>query len=602
MNETQSMVARLCCSLASPHSVSSRARVARGWFRLFLLLIGLSADPKNAQAATAEAQLDRSTASVGETVTLSLRVEGATLRGGHPTPPNLDGLKVTPAGQSSQISIVNGRRSMQLQLTYQVELEKPGDYTIPSFNVPTDAGTLRTRPLSLKVAKPSPMNLANSPAFLQIAVPKKEVYLGELLPVDIQLYVEEARLVQGPQLTGEGFNVGKIADPTKANTRINNRNLTLVTFRTVVTPVKTGPLSLGPVSMILDVPVPGSRPDVFFGRPSQRIKPTSEEVKITVLPLPAGAPPEFTGAVGKYEMSYTAGPTTLAVGDPITLKLAISGQGAIEGLTLPKLDHWKGFKFYPASTRTELGDPLELGGTKYFEQVVVPQSPETQTLPAFQWSFFDPDERAYRTLTGAAIPLQLSSVAVSSAPPPMLGTNGPAGGADRAAGLLHIRPQMGIALQAPRPLWDQRWFLAAQLIPIGLWGVLRLQRLRQESLANNPRLKRQREVGVLVAAGLRDLRMQASGQQPDVFFETMVKVLRAQIGQKLDLPESGLTEAVIDEKLAPRGLPAEAATELHDLFRQSNQFRYAPQMTAAKLTELVPRVESALNAIKSLPD
>lgn len=602
MNHIQSKAVRPVGSLARLQLVSSPARLTRAWMMLWLGLLGIAFTGGDVIAATAEVQLDRTTAAVGETVTLTLRVDGANLRGGHPPIPPVPGLEITPDGQSSQITIINGQRSMQMQRTYQIELQKPGDYTIASFNVPTDAGTLKTRPLSLKVAKPSPMNIANSPAFLQLSVPKKEIYLGELVPVDIQLYVEEARLVQGPQLVGEGFNIGKIAEPTKANTRVNNRNLTLVTFRTVATPVKTGTLSLGPVSLILDVPVPGSRPDVFFGRPSQRIKPTTEEVKITVLSPPPGAPPGFTGAVGKYEMSYTAGPTTLAVGDPITIKLTISGQGAIEGLTLPKLDHWKGFKFYPANTRTEHSDPLELSGTKYFEQVVIPQNPELRTLPTFEWSYFDPDQRAYRTLVGAAIPLQLSSAAVSMAPPPILGTNAPASGEAGAPGLRHIRPQLGVVLTAPTPLWNQGWFLGIQLIPVGIWGVLRARRFQQESLANNPRLKRQREVAVVVASGLQDLKSQASRQEPEAFFETMIRILRAQIGQKLDLPESGLTESVIDEKLIPRGLSADAGSALHDLFRQSNQFRYAPQMTASKLTELVPRVESVLTAIKNLPD
>lgn len=582
--------------------VSPRAG-QEGFGRWLLLLLMLALDHTTSLAAGVQASLDRSTVPLGETVTLNLTIEGLELAGGLPEIPSVAGLSISPRGQSRQVTAVNGRRTIQFILTYVIEAQQTGDFTIPPIPVSTQSGVLRTRALSLKVVKESNVDLSNSPAFLRLVAQKEEVYLGEPLTVEIQLYIEAGQGVQLPQMAGDGFNFGKQLDPVRSNTRVGNREMALFTFRTVATPVKSGTLTLGPSTMVLDLPRPGSRPD-FFGRyPSQRVKRATEALKIRVLSLPPGAPPEFTGAVGKYQMSYNAGPTTLTVGDPITLKIAIQGEGMIDGISLPKLDQWTGFKFYPANTRTEFADQLEVSGTRYFEQVVVPQNPELKSLPAFVWSYFDPEQKAYRTLKGAAVPLRINASVVSSAPAPTLATNattGPSG--EATTGLVHIRPQLGLVLSPAPPVWDRSWFLALQLLPVGVWAALRVHRARRESLARNPRLRRQREVAQAMVAGLRELRAQAAANQTDLFFSTLTRLLRAQIGQKLDLPDSGLTEAVIDERLVPRGLTGEAVAELHDLFRQSNQYRYAPQMGVAKLEGMIPRVERALESIRRLPD
>lgn len=600
MNHTLSKPIWFASCGRAPVSLGTGPQVFGGWLLLLLLL---AFGQTTSLTAGVQASLDRSTVPLGETVTLSLTIDGVDLAGGLPEVPSVAGLSISPSGQSRQVSIVNGRRTMQLVLSYVIEAQQTGDFTIPAIPVSTQSGVLRTRALALKVIKESTVDASNSPAFLRLVPQKEEVYLGEPLRVDLQLYIEAGQGVQGPQMAGDGFNFGKLLEPVRSNTRVGNREMALFTFRTVATPVKSGTLTLGPATMVLDLPRPGSRPD-FFGRyPSQRVKRATEELKIRVLSLPPGAPPEFTGAVGKYQMNYNAGPTTLTVGDPITLKIAIQGEGMIEGISLPKLDQWTGFKFYPANTRTEFADQLEVSGTRYFEQVVIPQNPELKVLPAFVWSYFDPEQKAYRTLRGASVPLRINSSTVSTAPAPTLATNATGGATgDANTALLHIRPQLGLVLSPAPPVWDKAWFIALQLLPVGVWAALRFHRARRESLANNPRLRRQREVAQAVADGLKELRALAATNQTDLFFSTLTRVLRAQIGQKLDLPESGLTEAVVDEKLVPRGMSGEAVAELHDLFRQSNQYRYAPQMGVAKMEELIPRLERALESIRRLPD
>ena len=131
----------------------------------------------------------------------------------------------------------------------------------------------------------------------------------------------------------------------------------------------------------------------------------SEPQTIRVLPLPTQNVPEsFGGAVGEFSLKVNAGPTNVAVGDPLTLKVQITGRGRLEAVTLPPQPQWREFKAYPPSRNVESKDPLGLSGTATFEQVLIPQNHEIKFLPPLEFSYFDPNQKSYRTLTGGAIP------------------------------------------------------------------------------------------------------------------------------------------------------------------------------------------------------
>src|SRR5207249_8392921 len=98
------------------------------------------------------------------------------------------------------------------------------------------------------------------------------------------------------------------------------------------------------------------------------------------------------------------------------VRVQITGRGALDALTLPGQAAWKNFKAYPPTSKIETTDQLGLQGTKTFEQVVTPESPDLKELPAFSFSFFDPDAKQYRTLTQPAVPLTVRPGGAAPAP------------------------------------------------------------------------------------------------------------------------------------------------------------------------------------------
>ncbi len=555
-----------------------------------------------ANAASFTASLDRDTITLGESTTLTLTFEGGD-PGGAPNLPPIPNLQVGGVGQSSQISVVNGQVSSTVSYAYTITAAQPGEITIPAMAAKVGDETLKSNPLKLKVQKPgtppvAPGQPANpGGAFLKLLVPKPQVYLGEILPIEIQLYVQMGKLAEMPHFKEEGFTLGKMLQPTQSQTIFNNMRYNLITFKTYVMAAKAGKLDIGPAVMSLNVPAPNAR-RTFFGEIAdwQTISLQSEPASVQALPLPKeNVPANFKGAVGSFSLNLNVSPTNVAVGDPITIKVQISGRGAVDAVTLPDQPSWEHFKLYPPTSDFQPGDELGISGTKTFAVTAVPDSMDVQELPSFSFSYFDPDQKSYRTLTQPAVALTVRPSAASLPVAAGGSTDNPQA---PTRDIVHIKPRIGTLAQIQSPLLMRSWFVGLQAVPVIAWLSLLIGRKQREKLANNPRLRRQRQVEQLIRSGLRELRQAASTNQHEAFFTKLFQLLREQLGERLDLPASAITESVVEEKLGPDRLPANTVNLLRELFQACNQARYAHQETKDELVALADKAETALSELK----
>lgn len=584
----------------------SRSRARRGvllpprsLFVILLLMLGAW----NASAApNMTAHLERDVVSVGESVTFVLTFEDLSPPGA-PNLPAIPNVQFSGVSSSSEITFVNGQQTSRMSYNYTLVPTQPGEYTIPSMQAQAQGKVFRTDPLKLKVVQGAAPGATDPTigklAFLQLQVPKSEVYVGEALPLDIILYVVAANDVHMPVMDSDGFTIAKMVQAGQTRTVRDGQVYNILTIKTYATAMRPGQFRLGPVTMQISIPRPNARRSLFGDIYDWReVTLTAAAQTVKALPLPAeNIPPDFNGIIGSYAMKVEAGPTKLTVGDPITLKVQISGRGFLEGLNLPSQAQWRDFKFYPAASKVQSNDPLGLTGTKSFEQVVIPQSQDVKLLPSFRFAFFDPELKAYRTVSNAPVALEVMASAASVLP---VLTNA---GASQTAGppvddILFIKSRSEhIALLSP-PLLRQPWFLGLQGVPLLTWVSLLAIRKRKEALANNPRLRRQRQVEKRVREGLAELRQHAETRDAEQFFGTLFRLLQEQLGERLDLPASAITEAVIDEHLREK-IPGDALEQLRRLFMVCNQFRYAPMKSKQELASLIPKLEGVLQQLQA---
>jgi hypothetical protein len=567
------------------------------------------------------AAIDPQTVRLGESAKLSLIFENCQASVA-PVFPNVPGLQFAYAGQSSSFQLANGKQTAVQTLSYFVTASKAGDYVIPPIVAPVGNDRLTTEPLRLKVVKADeklPDGEAQGQlAFLKLAVPKTQVYVGEVLPVEIQLYLVSGQDLQMQPLGGEGFTFGKVQQLPQRQVQIGGMAYFLVALKTTATANKAGSLELGPAECRVTLRIPAARRrsrdpfEDFFNDPfgsRYELRPTrlaSDPVKIQVLPLPAENRPEtFAGSVGEFALNVTASPTNIAVGDPIRVRVQVSGKGALEAINLKPLDgsrEWREFTTYPPTTQVESTDPLGIEGSKTFQFDVVPQSTGVRALPALAFSYFDPVRKAYRTLGSAATPILVRPAGTAPLLAPAV-TNrvGTAAAAPPPQDIVAAKQRPGAVGPIAAPLLHRGWFVGLQAVPALVLAAAVAWRKRREHLARNPQVLRRAATQRFVRQGLDELSRLAAGNDPDAFFALVFHMLQEQIGERLDLPAAAITEASIEDQLRLRGASDDLCRCLHELFGACNQQRYAPGAGRADLPAFVPTVREALAQLQAVP-
>jgi hypothetical protein len=591
-------------------------------WKSLLVLLAVALLPLAVGAASFTASLDRDALTLGETATLALTFEGAQPRT-VPTP-RVPGLQFTQAGTSQNVSIVNGAMTSTVTVSFQVAAQRAGDFTIPALTADLNGQTYSTQPIKLTVGKASAptadaVNSGNEVAFLKLILPKNKLYVGEPVIAKLELYLrEDVSGLNGFQLTSsatEGFSAGKTAELPNQRRRVQvgNHGYTVIPLALPLSAVRSGPLTLGSFTANAVVVLPGQNQggDPFFRQffnqgEQKQVVLTTEPFSVESLNLPTqNQPANFSGAVGDFTMTATAGPTAMTAGDPITVHVQISGHGTLDTISLPTQDAWHNFKTYPPTAKLETTDQFGFQGTKTFEQIISPQNSDVHELPALTFSYFNPDDSKYHTLTSPAVPITVKAAGASPLPALAANKNGQPEN-QTPQDILPIKEKLGTLTQIPvgrdsvEPLIVRPAFLAAQAVPVLALLAAFVWRKRADNLANNPRLRRQRAVAQVMATGLNDLKKYAAANQPDDFFATLFRLLQEQLGERLDCPATAITEDVIESHAVLRRAPLALRTALHEQFQLCNQARYAPVRGVSELNSVAAQFEKLIAQLQEV--
>ena len=84
-------------------------------------------------------------------------------------------------------------------------------------------------------------------------MPKTNVYVGEMIPVEIRLRIDSRvrfdpnPVAADPRIGGQGFTIQKLQRPVERQETINGRRYFVYIYKTAIAAAKTGSLTIGPV-------------------------------------------------------------------------------------------------------------------------------------------------------------------------------------------------------------------------------------------------------------------------------------------------------------------------------------------------------------------
>ena len=354
-----------------------------------------------------KATVDSNHVTLGNSTHLLLKVTGA--KKVDPIQlPAIEGIDSRYLGPQTEVSIVNGNYSSSKSFIYVLFSNKAGKFTVPAIAATIDGKEYKSDPIEITVEDApaqAPQNEAKTSGaptsvslqdkiMLILEVPKNEIYMHEQIPLSIKLYYGGVSIsdIQFPSFDTTGMTKTDFGEPDQTQQVLNGMGFNVVHFKTLISPTRAGELTLGPAQLQANILYKNQNQDgaqsafgtdIFdnfltsYERRSFTVN--SQQIKINVLPLPdEGKPENFSGAVGKYDFEVTATPVAVKVGDPITLRMKVTGDGDLKSITMPVFND-ASFKTYDPQIKDE-------GNAKISEQVVIPTSTDVKEVPAVYFS------------------------------------------------------------------------------------------------------------------------------------------------------------------------------------------------------------------------
>ena len=541
-----------------------------------------------AAVPSVDASIEPSQIEMGQSARLTIMTSGTgTLSLALPV---VAGLEFRVVGQSRQVQIINGTTLESTSTIIRVTPETAGIFTIPGLTPKSPPLVLRVNPGNGSGSS-APSNPAagltpygananadgirltpDGSAYVRLEIPKHEVYVGESIPVEIQVGMRDGFVTSFslPKLNSNDFTLNNLShQPQRGEKVIDGKIFTVLTWRSLLAAVKPGTYSLtfeDPLTVrIRTRPQRESMLDDLLGDPflqnifgatvPKNITVTSPAVPFTVLPLPAeGRPPDFGGAVGSFKISSDISAAANTAGDPLTLRMHVNGSGNFDRVESSMLGAGAEWKTYLPKAAFNAADAVGFKGEKIFEQPVIAAQPGTHTIPALSFSFFDPGTRRYETAHTS--PLR---VVVSPSPADRMANEVPAPNAAAPPGdasRTGLRPDHaaagGRALSLV-PLYFQPRFLALPTVLAALFGGGWVALRRRERDAADLRRQRERERSQITRALLERMAAAAARGDAAVFFASARSLLQQSLSARWQIAPAQITLADIEARLEPGG-------------------------------------------------
>ena len=472
--------------------------------------------------------------------------------------------------------------------------------------------------------------------FLKVEVDKNTCYVGESIVATYKLYSRarsEFRVIKHPSLNG--FSVYDMIDPTSdaavSVEQLNGKKYRVHILRkTQLVPLQAGTVDLDPVEVDNSVHfIKGGRKQQSRHNGSNSLQGLFEQlngdddgaeevvenvtldtkpVPVIVKPLPEKKKPAgFGGAVGNFTVEASLANANVAAEDAATLHVVVKGRGNLPVVNAPQVQWPAGVEAFDPKAQENVNTTIApMSGSKSFDYTFTVRNPGHYTIPAIDFSFFDPSSGSYKSAVTAPMELQVTPAvkkhqqpAVQEAASTTAGTTG---------GLKKFIQQY------------LEWIFAViilSFVAVYLWRQNLAMKKKEEEQKAEAAKNAEREKALLaekkslqtavapnafapvipVADPLQEARDLFERGDYKGFYRDVNRAVWKAIGRKLDLPASELNKSNVIRQLEIKGWDGNMTLSLESLLNECEMNLYTPAYDPYNMQQLLRQAEGMLGLL-----
>ena len=540
-----------------------------------------------------------------------------------------DGLEVIAGPYTSSQSsyqMINGHTSSSssVTITYTLYAAKNGSFTIGASHAVVGGKRLSSRPVKIQVSghaqrtngapnmhgqnsydqphmRSAGSAISGSDLFIKVSASKKRVHEQEPILLTYKVYTQvDLTQLEGKMPDLKGFHTQEVPLPqqkTFHTETVNGRPYKCVTWsQYVMYPQMTGRLEI-PSITFKGIVVQQNRNvdpmEAFFNGGSGYVE-VKKDIKapgitLQVDPLPQ-RPANFSGGVGKFNISASLDKKEVKAGEPITLRVVVGGIGNLKLLKQPVVNFPKDFDKYDAKVtdKTRLtANGVE--GNMVYDFLAVPRNQGSYTIPSVELTYYDTSKNAYKTIKTQPFKVEVEK-----------GDGTSAESEDFASQDKDIHTiKLGKVEQhkANEMFFGSFGYWISLLMPLIAFVVLLIV-FRRRAIENADIVKkRSNRAGKIATKRLRLAnKLMLQGKQGE-FYDEVMRALWGYMSYKLNMPAEKLNRDNIRETLG-RHFVDDATIEKFTTALDECEFeRYAPGDAAGNMNRTF---ESAMTAIMDI--
>ena len=540
-----------------------------------------------------------------------------------------EGLEVIAGPYTSSQSsyqMINGHTSSSssVTITYTLYAAKNGSFTIGASHALVGGKRLSSRPVKIQVSghaqrtngapnmhgqnsydqphmRSAGSAISGSDLFIKVSASKKRVHEQEPILLTYKVYTQvDLTQLEGKMPDLKGFHTQEVPLPqqkTFHTETVNGRPYKCVTWsQYVMYPQMTGRLEI-PSITFKGIVVQQNRNvdpmEAFFNGGSGYVE-VKKDIKapgitLQVDPLPQ-RPANFSGGVGKFNISASLDKKEVKAGEPITLRVVVGGIGNLKLLKQPVVNFPKDFDKYDAKVtdKTRLtANGVE--GNMVYDFLAVPRNQGSYTIPSVELTYYDTGKNAYKTIKTQPFKVEVEK-----------GDGTSAESEDFASQDKDIHTiKLGKAEQhkADEMFFGSFGYWISLLMPLIAFLVLLIV-FRRRAIENADIVKkRSNRAGKIATKRLRLAnKLMLQGKQGE-FYDEVMRALWGYMSYKLNMPAEKLNRDNIRETLG-RHFVDDATIEKFTTALDECEFeRYAPGDAAGNMNRTF---ESAMTAIMDI--